>query len=76
MNDLIKALEVSKKMSKDEFIKIEKEKGLTSKDYNLKYCDDFFDVYLNKDSYKLNEELFYSNDEKSIDSRDSIVSAA
>lgn len=41
MKTLLEALEISKKMTKEEFDRIENEKRIDSKKYNLKYEDDF-----------------------------------
>ncbi len=65
MKTLLEALEISKKMTKEEFDRIENEKRIDSKKYNLKYEDDFFEVYLNRETYDVRKINFhYVSNEK------------
>ena len=63
MKTLLEALEISKKMTKEEFDRIEKR--IDSKKYDFKYEDDFFEVYLNRETYDVRKTNFhYVNNEK------------
>lgn len=59
MKTLLEALEISKKMTKEEFDRIEKEKRIDSKKYDFKYEDDFFEVYLNRETYDVRKISFF-----------------
>ena len=65
MKTLLEALKKKKKMTKEEFDRIENEKRIDSKKYNLKYEDDFFEVYLNRETYDVRKINFhYVSNEK------------
>jgi|GEM_PF-4251138 len=61
MNGLLKALQTSKEMSQERFNELEKIKKLDKKIYNFNYTDNFFEVYLNKDSYLTSNKITYTN---------------
>ena len=65
MKTLLEALEISNKMTKEEFDRVENDKRIDSKKYNLKYEDDFFEVYLNRETYDVRKINFhYVSNEK------------